>query len=554
MSQTTKKNKDMENSKEKIAIYLRVSTVAQDYDRQLKDLTNWCNGRYDIAAVFEDKLSGFDTEREGFNALKEYVIANNIKQVITWEFSRLGRKQIFLLQLCEWFEKNKIQLFCYSENFSLLDQTGKISDAASWVITIKAKVVQAEAATIKDRMMSGKLNRKKQGYYTGGFFPTGYTINEETRKIEIDPTPVVGSLTHADIINEIFVSYSTGENSCKQIAKNCLFKNYPKYYCHSGNVQIMLANPAYMGVCREQVLPAIVSTELFNKCREVATSKKAVNSYKDSKYIYLCGKKILCPECGKIYYNHQSGYHCGSTTTQIADRCNATSIGVNLIDSITWYIVCKNMGRFEHLFKTDNEGMKKQIEEHKVKISAIEEQVEELQKTKKKYNKLFMADGISETEYNRNISEVNASIRSLEGEITTSKLEISNLRKLIEDDKNNPQKAFNEWVNTTKITDRNKMKFYITNVIEWIKVHRTEHRHKRVIECKIKGEETPIYVLINTNKRFTNELRVTNSIGMSVSWDKSHFLIDGKEFTFDEIYPQCQKYYYETLRGNSVKK
>lgn len=47
----------------KAVLYLRVSTEQQENQRQFTDLQNWCNGKYEIEKVFEDKLSGFDTER-----------------------------------------------------------------------------------------------------------------------------------------------------------------------------------------------------------------------------------------------------------------------------------------------------------------------------------------------------------------------------------------------------------------------------------------------------------------------------------------------------------
>ena len=48
--------------------YIRVSTVAQNLGRQREDLK-----KYDIEKWFEDKVSGKNTEREGFKNMMPFV-------------------------------------------------------------------------------------------------------------------------------------------------------------------------------------------------------------------------------------------------------------------------------------------------------------------------------------------------------------------------------------------------------------------------------------------------------------------------------------------------
>ena len=72
-----------------IVAYLRVSTEAQDFERQRVDIDNLCRiNEWKLNNTFTDKLSGFVEEREGLSELKEYLITNNIKNVIVWELSR----------------------------------------------------------------------------------------------------------------------------------------------------------------------------------------------------------------------------------------------------------------------------------------------------------------------------------------------------------------------------------------------------------------------------------------------------------------------------------
>ena len=42
-----------------VVIYTRVSTSGQDYDRQISDLTDFCNKQgWNVSKVFSEKISG----------------------------------------------------------------------------------------------------------------------------------------------------------------------------------------------------------------------------------------------------------------------------------------------------------------------------------------------------------------------------------------------------------------------------------------------------------------------------------------------------------------
>ena len=150
-----------------IVAYLRVSTEAQDFERQRVDIDNWCRiNEWKLNNTFTDKLSGFVEEREGLSELKEYLITNNIKNVIVWELSRLGRDKFNLMTLFKWFVDNQINIFFYTQNFWLLDVNGNLSSNVSLQIMILSNYAETEALMIKERMKSGKnVQRKKVDGY-----------------------------------------------------------------------------------------------------------------------------------------------------------------------------------------------------------------------------------------------------------------------------------------------------------------------------------------------------------------------------------------------------
>lgn len=80
--------------KDKVVILARVSTNKQDYDRQVIEVTEYCNRvGWEVAEVFANKVSGAKAveERTEIVDMIEYIKANAIQRVVVLEISRLGR-------------------------------------------------------------------------------------------------------------------------------------------------------------------------------------------------------------------------------------------------------------------------------------------------------------------------------------------------------------------------------------------------------------------------------------------------------------------------------
>ena len=81
----------------KVVLLCRVSTQAQDYERQVNELTDYC-ARMDwtVCRVFANKVSGKLSldEREEIQGLISYVKENEIDKVCCLEISRLGRNTL----------------------------------------------------------------------------------------------------------------------------------------------------------------------------------------------------------------------------------------------------------------------------------------------------------------------------------------------------------------------------------------------------------------------------------------------------------------------------
>ena len=143
----------------KVVLLCRVSTQAQDYERQVNELTDYC-ARMDwtVCRVFANKVSGKLSldEREEIQELIAYVKENEIDKVCCLEISRLGRNTLEALKVIQLLNEHKVSLFIKNYNLETLDENGNVNPITSLITTILLEIAQLERHTILERMTSGR--------------------------------------------------------------------------------------------------------------------------------------------------------------------------------------------------------------------------------------------------------------------------------------------------------------------------------------------------------------------------------------------------------------
>lgn len=142
----------------KVVLLCRVSTNSQDYNRQIIELTAYCQQRgWDIEKIFTNKVSGAkkNEERPEIMEMVEYVKTHEIDRVCVLEISRLGRNTLEALKIIQLLNEHGICLFVKNYNLETIIN-GKINPVASLICTILLEIAQMERLTIRERMASGR--------------------------------------------------------------------------------------------------------------------------------------------------------------------------------------------------------------------------------------------------------------------------------------------------------------------------------------------------------------------------------------------------------------
>lgn len=171
--------------KVKAIIYARVSTVGQDYDRQLAELKGYADRMgYDVVKTFSEKISGAKKveERQAMTELLNYVEVNKVDKVLIYECSRLSRRAVDFLSIIEIFNEKKISLYIHQNGLETLLPSGEINPIATLVLGILAQFNSMERSLIRSRMESGYNNYRNNGGVVGR--KTGYRKTSEQMKEE----------------------------------------------------------------------------------------------------------------------------------------------------------------------------------------------------------------------------------------------------------------------------------------------------------------------------------------------------------------------------------
>ena len=152
--------------------YVRISSGSQNNDIQVFNLPS-------DNKVFKDTISGsiaFSDRPEGAKII-ELVKEGRIDEIYINDISRIGRDNIDVLNMIQFFTENGVNLISRREGLSTMIE-GKVNPIASLIIGILSTLAQHELERLKERQREGIARAKDRGVYSSH----GGNRKEETRE------------------------------------------------------------------------------------------------------------------------------------------------------------------------------------------------------------------------------------------------------------------------------------------------------------------------------------------------------------------------------------
>lgn len=380
-----------------LAVYLRVSTAQQTYNRQEQDIRGYISniykeGEYNID-VYAENISGFKKSKDRPELLRFLDKVDEdpkfYKCLYITELSRVGRNPLEARSVIIGLLNKRIDVCVTSTNTgtNFLNSDGTINKTQLAVMGLLMDFAQIEIDVFKERSISGMREKIFAGGANGGVFvPYGYA-KDELKKLVIFEE-------EAEVIRFIFDTYSQGYGMgyvANQLNAKKIQTRVNKVFGEKtnkdkiGNTVIwsksqtykIISNSLYCGIRTfrriktrnsEGVMVdnsetidapnlAIISKELFDKCTEVRLNKKSNGRNMATRNVVLLQYLTKCGVCGRNYTHKISAgrklYHCSSNIVTTTPSCSNIGVNIDLVDSVIYDILCSTDTVLKYLNNTE---------------------------------------------------------------------------------------------------------------------------------------------------------------------------------------------------------
>ena len=303
----------------RVGLYPRVSGHEQEDNysipEQIDRMKKYCEARdWMVYKIYTDSVySGSNMERPGLQDMIKDCEKGKLDMVLVYKLDRLSRSQkdtLFLIE--DVFEKNGVGFTSMTENFDTSTPHGK------FIIGILSVFAQLEREKIRERTMSGKDGRAKEGKWHGGrWIPIGYDYDgllmpneyeamqvREIADLFLKGTPI---RTIERIVTEKGYRHKHGEWEAKTIRR-------------------VLQNPVNVGMIKnrdkwyEGIHEPIIDQKTFDAIQKLMEERR--EKYGTARpHQTLLGGILYCKNCGGRYarqdYNGVYYYICYSRSKKM---------------------------------------------------------------------------------------------------------------------------------------------------------------------------------------------------------------------------------------------
>ena len=445
------------NIKLRVTFYARVSTDKDEqinslenqvsyYEEFIKSKPNWTY----VEGYIDEGFSALSTKkRKNFNRMIEDAKAGHFDLIVTKECTRFARNIVDSLTSTRELMSNGVAVLFQNDGFSTLDPDAELR------LGIMSTFAQDEMRKLSSRVKFGHAQAIRKGVVLGNNRLFGY--RKKNKKLVVDEEEAL-------MIKELYRLYSTGEYSLKQLENHLYDLGYRN---HNGNkiahttLSNIIANPKYKGYYvgnkvkvvdmftkkqqflpqeewvmykDEEIVPAIVSEEIWDKANEILARRSAdvKNRQGHCNHKNLMTGKLYCKHCGAAYYrrdsidkngNPNSKWVCSGKIKNGADSCPSFPIYERELKPILFDVFADSKVDVEQMLSTYIamfEGLQGDGE-LKRRIENCEKQIDEVNDKKDKLFDLYCVGEKSRADYLRQDARLNNDLEKLEANLQSLK-------------------------------------------------------------------------------------------------------------------------------------
>lgn len=428
---------------------------------------------------YKDKgYSGENINRPGFQRLLKDIEKGIIEKVVVYRLDRMSRSLLDFARLIEFFKKYNTEFISTTEKFDTSTPIGKA------MLSIVMVFAELERETIQQRIIDNYYERGKKGMFLGGNVPFGFELTPT--RIEGKKTNMLTPTDSINYVINLFNKYANTNTSLKSLAfylnENEVKTKFDNYW-DSAKISRLLKNPAYvkadvdiynyfksMGcVFHNEITEyvgknglyvygnnvststkfqnlegyhvtiaphkGVIDSKTWLKCQYKLSKNKQIKNTGKSKHSWLSGL-TKCKKCGYSMNINKAQLSAKNKTYATYFRCSgralkkicdSKSVRVEEVEKLVTYEIFDYVNTFNNTLEIDAIREDKKINELKMSISNIENEIENL------IDNLAAAKGAAMKYINKRIEKLDGELNILQkqlGELSQS--DVMNDKAIVE--------------------------------------------------------------------------------------------------------------------------
>ncbi len=367
---------------------------------------------------------------EMFAEVRKHIENGDISAVAVWAVNRLARDEEWFIRFKKLFIENKIQFIVKNPTLSLLNEDGSVNAGAELALSLFSTMAKQDMAEKKAKFSRTKRAYARMGKYSGGrTVKFGYRVDESRFFVEDG--------NDGAMVRLIFELYSTGEHSVSSISDELNARGWKRgdglpinpYF-----IARIIKCRSYHGAPDEnnndRVYPALISEELFLRCREVAQDHRLMRT---GERIVLASKLVRCPECGALFTCSSRHLSCCRNVGRHRKCGFNLQIRRDVSDALLWRLAYA--AHLQYLMDMNEEkvaGYAGEVEVLDQKIATIKDRMGKVADKKKRVIDTYLEEYITKEERDARLARIEAESISQKEELNALTESRNALLRIIE--------------------------------------------------------------------------------------------------------------------------
>ncbi|NMA64472.1 MAG: recombinase family protein [Syntrophomonadaceae bacterium] len=415
----------------RLAAYCRVSEEEQvrgeNIDAQKMEIANYLKyytEPYTITWYLDDGISSqtYLNERPEGSKLMAAVMEERYDQVIIQRVDRLARDDLIAQVMYRLFKDHNIKLVSIHQNFDINTPEGQL------MATTFSGFASYEYHVMRERLAAGRTKNAYKGKWNGGNVPYGYQRDDQGSFI-VDPET---SQNYTLIKNLLLQGHGAGYVRARLKELGILSPRGNPVWSKRTLIY-MMRNPFYKGemtykdIRKKGNHPPLITPEEYNQIQQLINRR----GHRGTGYPHHLLSGLIKCYCGKGFAIRYTGKnrvrrYCCQHKYETAFNCQAPLLDSDSLENSIVNIIISFASKPDAIqeavgIANQFSNMQSNIRTKMKRVAALERKLKGVQRLIRKKDEMYIADIISDVQYEEEIASLYEQEKKLREEYSTSK-------------------------------------------------------------------------------------------------------------------------------------